>query len=59
MIEDKLTQDERRRLEALSQAIMFATNRTYKTNEIVSIASTFETFIMNGKTPPTKEQEWY
>lgn len=50
MIEDKLSQDERIRLEALSQAIMLTSHKPSNNSEVVvNVASRFERFIKDGK----------
>jgi hypothetical protein len=49
MIEDKLTADERIRLEALSLAVEMATARGHGSSEFVlNVAEKYETYILDG-----------
>lgn len=47
MIEDKLTHDERIRLECLAQAI--GRDRTGNTDQILALARSFEEFVREGR----------
>jgi len=49
VIEDKLTRDERIRLEALNQAVVASTGHIHGDSVIISMAEVFEAFIRNGK----------
>lgn len=51
MIEDKLTRDERLRLEALAQSIMYHSHpqRNTTSDDIVRTATKFESFVKEAK----------
>lgn len=49
MIEDKLTRDERLRLECLSQAIQSMRPTPLNENQLIDRADKFERYLRNGK----------